>query len=289
MFKQAVGSVRHNLSSPFLSDLLKRVDAVTLRALKAPKAPAAPAKKAAKPKKPTAAAAKPAPEPQVAKVTIADHPLNTKNTFGQFQDRQERGQRAPRTQRTNAPRGPRGDRPPRRDQKRTAKGPARKVESSKSTGSGAPLKELHAEPLVPRLGGNTFLYGKPVSLAILPSSRVAAVTKDALVASKYPYKLPKLVIAQLPEAHPNQFILQQLSFSVLVNPEQFKERYAAVVKGEPVVVADGKFAGNAAAQFAKHQVSQNGDLSLQQRQQVFDVVTGGKSLQEVFKEAAWTK
>lgn len=299
-------SVRHNSTSPFLSDLLKRVNAVTSRAneIVEKSATQALSLKAKKSKAP-AKTAKPGPgsTPEPARlpksdVQILNHPM--RNRFGQnregearFEQRGQdgaraRGPRGPRVARTNTAKPTEGAAQKRNNAKRSTRGQGRGIKLRTDEKPTIPVKELHAVPLTPLVSGNTFLYGKPVSLVISPSSRAAALAKEALVESKYPYKLPKEVIADIPAKHPNRFILQQSSFSVLVNPEQIKSRYAHMVQGKPLVIDASKAKGKD-SQFVSQQILQNGDLSLSQRQLLFDVATGLKLAQEMFKGAAWNK
>lgn len=299
-------SVRRNSTSPFLSDLLKRVNAVTNRANEmvvdksGGQTQALKAKKSKASTKTTKSGSAPAPEPTrlpKSDVQILNHPM--RNRFGQNRDGEvrpdqrgqdgvrARGPRGPRAVRTNAAKSNEGATQKRNNAKRSTRGQGRSLKP-RSDEVSVPVKELHAVPLAPQVSGNTFLYGKPVSLVISPSSRAAALAKEALVESKYPYRLPKEVIANIPARHPNRFILQQSSFSVLVNPEQIKNRYAHMVQGKPLVIDTSKAKGND-AQFVDQQILQNGDLSLNQRQLLFDVATGLKLAQEMFKNAAWNK
>lgn len=155
------------------------------------------------------------------------------------------------------------------------------------TTSALPLKTIVALPLEPKITGDTFLYGKPAAMGIHLGSRVAAVSKRVLLESKYPYKLPLAIIQQLPPRRPdtNQFIATSdysLDVDVLLLASKVKE----VVKGETAVLETGKKL-SAVQTEACDELMRNSTITVAQKQMIYDLSNGVKSVNDVLKTAAW--
>lgn len=156
----------------------------------------------------------------------------------------------------------------------------------------APTKKLEIPSSVEyTINGDTFLYGKIASVNPCVTSRVASITKEALVNSKYPYLVPRELIEQAPESA-NKFLLQK-NYSLEVDVAQLQSRFEAVVKGK---IDDVEFETKGKpvealkeADFTKLEILKNGSLGVAQRQLLFDAVNGVKSPKELIAGACWVK
>ncbi|ODV80894.1 uncharacterized protein CANTADRAFT_4888 [Suhomyces tanzawaensis NRRL Y-17324] len=291
-------------NSVFLSDLFKRIEEVTAKTkdIKPAERPKKTFNKK-KPlnKKPATLAAKPAPQQPQNVIKVQDHSLM--NSFGQSYAQfattggAPRGPpRTPRTPRAPGVRTARGPRPPRSDapapsaarpapQRQARPTRQRALDTSEKDGK-VPSKKLVAQPLVPQLGGNTFFYGKLTTVNPCVTSRVASITKEALLKSKYPYLAPKHIIDHLPEGPQNKFLLQN-NYSLEVDQDAFTSRFNEVVKGTPQQINVG--VKGAQAEFTRAEIMKNGTLNVANKQTLFDIVNGLKSPKDLFANAAWAK
>lgn len=290
----------------FMADLMKRIDSINERSKVAHQqrlqlADKQKQKQTQKENKPvkTAAKSKPKAVPVVAKrqerVVVKDHPL-LRNAFKLMDElnfqKPHDGKRSmqPRTNTRNGSgsgfgaRNSSGPRFAARNSPRTA---ARlrlpKKDAARPETTPVQLKQVVATNLKPEIRGDDFFYGKVATFNATPSLRVASVAKDCLLESRYPYLLPKAVIATAQaDAPQNRFILQK-TWSETVEPEFLADRVRKVVKGQPDIIKLGKKAD----QFSAGLLQRNGDLSLLQKQTIYDVVSGVKSLQSLTETAAW--
>lgn len=304
-------TAQKNDSALFLSDLMKRIDninAKTKKIAELKKQPSAPTSKAGSPKKAGAVkktqdAAKAAPATraprsnfrQEKKITIKDHPLS-RNTFKLMDEANfKKTDRAP-ARRSGAPRS--GNPPSRNAESRLAAGPGQKARPQRpkrvDLAKKGPaverivLKDLVVKDYRPSIGGDDFFYGKPATLATSLTSRVAAVAKEALLESKYPYKLPKSIIDKLDSSFAgNKFILQK-DFNLDVDATKFGDRINKVVRGQVDTIELGKNP-EATSVFTANQLARNGDLTIAQQQTIYDVASGLKSAKLLLEGAVWNK
>lgn len=229
------------------------------------------------------------------KVQVTDHPLFNAKIETRGPNRQGSGYKGPRAPRTGGAGGASatssagGARPAKRTTR--PREPRRQkaidVQPIKS-------KNITYGPYKPQLDSNTFLYGKVTSFNNCTTARVASVAKEALLDSKYPYMLPKDIVNNLaPGVTRNRFLLQS-NFTLDVNTEKLSTRIKEVVKGEvaDLPVDKSKFKDPEAlksAFFTKQQLMKNGDLSLADKQKIFDVASGLKTPKQLVENAHWAK
>lgn len=154
-------------------------------------------------------------------------------------------------------------------------------------------KEVEPEVRKPSINGDTFFYGKSAASLFGTSSRVSAVAKETLLKSRYPYKLPKLIIDSVtPGIHGNKFLLQK-DWNLEVNPEELKGRLNEVVKGqtEKLTVDKKKTPQNIlpAMEAAAQQLVKNGTYSMAQKKMVLDAASGFTSPKQLLENAHWLK
>lgn len=309
-------------SSGFLSDLMKRIDTINMKTEKIAQNQTQSAgfqqkrtsgsqktqKKAFSPSKSINATAR---APAKAKIAIKDHPLSSnmfklmdeKNFLGMSRQGPRQGPR--QGARKGQFQGAKTDgnaqtRPQQRTQTFGDRKPgARRVGGNKRTpfnqkrgrtarpASIVP-KKLQSAALKPAVTGDVFLYGKPAKLGVSTSSRVAAVTKECLLKSQYPYKLPKSIIDGMDEGFSGNKFLLQKDYDLTVDPEHFQDRIKKVVRGETEELVVSKKA-SLAEQDTHRGLVANGSLNMENKQTIYDMVTGLKSAQDLLKNAAWNK
>lgn len=312
---RAYSSVQKNDSAMFLSDLMKRIDSINTRTKRI-----AEAKTSAKPepkgqkRKPVATKSatktstktsdskansttpKLRARKENARIPVKDHPLS-RNTFKLMDEsnfkRPERSRRAnPPSRSQTKPAaatsgGPKPSARTGRSQMARAR-PPRRADSGSAAPGRIVQKELVVKDYKPAVSGDDFFYGKPASLAFSTSSRVAAVAKETLLESKYPYKLPKSIIDKLDSSFAgNRFILQK-DYSLDVDVAKFGSRINLVVKGQVDTINLGK-KPVATSVFTATQLARNGDLSIAQQQTIYDVASGQKSAKLLVETAVWNK
>lgn len=286
----------------FLSDLMQRIDTINARTMKlsetkaaaAPKTPKSPkqgqskAQKTQKQQKPAQVKSK---KPSVAegtKIAVKDHPLS-RNTFKLMDESnfKPRNTRNPESRNAGARQRQQPATKPLAPRKKPQVG---RVRAGAKTPVEGPIvsKDLVASSLKPSITGETFFYGKPTTLTTGTTSRVAAVAKETLLESKYPYKLPKSIIDKLDDSFTGNKFLLQKEYSLDVDVAKFGDRIKKVVKGEVDQVELGK-KPEATAVFTAAQLMQNGDLDLAQKQTIYDVAAGLKSAKLLVENAAWNK
>lgn len=293
----------------FMADLMKRIDSINERSKVAhqqrldlaDKQKQKQAQKLAKTAK-TAKAAdtpKPRPAPVVAKrqerVVVKDHPLlrNAFKLMDELNFQKPQGAKRNTQPRANARHaagasaGARNGAGPRFAARNSPRSAARlrfpKKDAAAPESPAVQLKQVVVTSLKPELRGDDFFYGKVATFNATYTLRVASVAKECLLESRYPYLLPKAVIASAPaDAPQNRFILQK-TWTETVEPDFLADRVRKVVKGQP----DNIELGKKPDQFSAGLLQRNGDLSLLQKQTIYDVVAGVKSLQSLTETAAW--
>lgn len=297
---RAYSTAQKNESALFLSDLMKRIDSINTRTKRisetqaAQKIEASEQKKPApqrpnKSKKPQSAKndSKPA-SPQTfaartrgAKIAVKDHPLS-RNSFKLLDESNfKKAERGPR--RANPALRNSESRPKPKNNRPLRNSPVRDTKAERVV-----QRELVVENYKPAVGGDDFFYGKPASLAVSKSSRVAAVAKETLLESKYPYKLPKLIIDGLDTTFSgNKFILQN-DYNLDVEPVVLGAKVNKIVKGQVDQIEMGA-KPVATLVYTASQLSRNGDLSLVQKQTIYDVASGLKSAKLLVEGAVWNK
>lgn len=281
----------------FVSSLMERIDSINQRSKKLASANAASPKQANKPR-PAQKAAPKAPVRQT-KIVVKDHPLAgnsfASSAFSLMDESNVRGNRGPRTpaqgdarrrpagaERKSAPR--QGKKP---FERKTGRRTAATAKEDKPVQK-VVQKELVSHPLRPQLSVDEFFYGKPAKLATTVRSSVAAVAKEALLESKYPYKLPRSIVEKLDDGFTgNSFILQK-DWNLEVDPAVLGERIKRVVKGEAEGIVASKDAP-AAVRAAERELMRSGDLSTLQKQTIYDVASGLKSARLLVENAVWNK
>lgn len=286
----------------FLSDLMQRIDTINARTLKLSETKADQAQKPLKAPKQTQKQTQKAqraqkqaqakvPKPNAfegTKIAVKDHPLS-RNTFKLMDESNFKPRNARNPESRNA--GARQKQTPQARTQAPRKKPqvARKRAAAKSPVEGPIVsKELVASGLKPSITGETFFYGKPTTLTTCTTSRVAAVAKETLLESKYPYKLPKSIIDKLDGSFTGNKFLLQKEYTLEVDAARFGDRIRKVVKGEVDQVELGK-KPVASSVFTAAQLMQNGDLDLAQKQTIYDVASGLKSAKLLVENAAWNK
>ncbi|KAJ9112971.1 hypothetical protein QFC19_000528 [Naganishia cerealis] len=234
------------------------------------------------------------------KVQVADHPM----AYQAFNALKESGPKhsGPRQNRSSAPRGTsqHNSRSPRTSRTSGSENsgqrrPQRVTSRQRSPVVAKPLKSktVSSGPLVPQLSGETFLYGKVTSVSANLSSRVAAVTKEALIKSQYPYKLPKSIIQNLDDAPKNKY-LAQANYNTDVDAEKLATRINEVVRGQ-VTELNGSLDHLKSpeeirmAEFAKAQLMKNGDLDLPSKTLIYNIASGLQSPKSLMEGKHWVK
>lgn len=309
----------------FLSDLMKRVDAIaarsdSIREIQKQNAEKSKASQKTKSKKKSGDFSKntqPAPAKiptRNVKLSVNDHPLS-KNAFsmmdeGNFKSSgQNRNTQRPReNQRTRENQGqrlsealrPRNTREARPQDRRTGRSQrdrrprsfANNAKAGANAVSQTTTKEIKPQPYKPAVNGDTFFYGKATSSLASPTARVSAVAKEALLKSHYPYKLPKLIIEGVaPGIHGNRFLLQK-DWNLKVDPAQLGNRMKEVVKGQAQQVVPAKATPKLVMPVVKDAAQvlmKNGTYSIAQKQTVLDVVGGVTSPKQLLEGAHWVK
>lgn len=279
--------------SMFLTNLLSRIDKISSTTKKiAEKQGSVGSSGKNRPLETRARASAPGEKPFKArseKVQVSDHPLfNAKLENRPSRGSGYKGPRQPRVPRTGGSAsgaGKPGNRPARTREPRRQR--VIDVQPIKS-------KSLTYGPYQPQLNNSTFLYGKATSFNNCTSARVASVAKEALNDSKYPFLLPKDIVNKLaPGVTRNRFLLQS-NFTLDVNAAKITTRIKEVVKGEfaDLPLDKSQFKDPEAlksALFTKQQLMKNGDLSMADKQKIFDVASGLKAPKLLVENAHWSK
>jgi hypothetical protein len=226
------------------------------------------------------------------RVVVANHPL--RNTFGQrntsFSNSYISATKSftPPTQSSG---GPRKQSSPRSSNKpfnqRRPRTPAKKKPVFVSE---IKTKQLTSKPLTPNVNGDLFLYGKPTTVVACTTSRVAALAKEALIDSNYPYKMPKSIIDTIkPSPSKNQYLLQK-NWSTTLNEDKLASRFDKVVLGKTdQLTVPKELASDGQAMSSNHLLMKNASISLQDKQTMFDVINGIKSVDAITKNAPWNQ
>lgn len=298
----------------FLSDLMKRVDAIaarsdSIREIQKQNAEKAKGAQKTQPKKKSGEFSKKQ-QPTLAKkptrnvkLSVSDHPLS-KNAFsmmdeGNFKSSgQNRGPQRPRENQNQGQRQrnarearPQDKRAGRAQRDRRPRSFANNIKATKIE-SQAATKEVKPLPYKPVVNGDTFFYGKATSSLASPTARVSAVAKEALLKSHYPYKLPKLIIDSVaPGIHGNRFLLQK-DWNLNVDAKQLGNRMKEVVKGQAQQVTPDKATPKPLLPVVKDAAQvlmANGDYSIAQKQVVLDTASGVTSPKKLLENAHWVK
>lgn len=299
----------------FLSDLLNRIDKIAVNSKKIMETE----KQAKKLQRQTGKAAKnedkrantrsakalkpnsSAPEPQGVtqsrkrsqKVQVTDHPM-AYQAFNALQDSgKSQSPRQNRSSKSAAQSNPRRrtPRPSGNAQTKQRRTPTR---TDRQASKPVQQKAITSGPLEPKVSADTFLYGKVLSVSPSLASRVASVTKDTLIKSHYPYKLPKSIIQSLDDAPKNRFIAQA-DYNIQVDGQELAEQINQVVRGQTTELDIGpadQFLDKEQermAKFAQGQLMKNGDLDISSKKLIFSVASGLQSPKSLLDGKHWVK
>lgn len=154
-------------------------------------------------------------------------------------------------------------------------------------------KSLTTGPLKPDVDADVFLYGKISSVSPCLTSRVASVTKELLIKSQYPYKLPRSVVDSLEDTPTNRFLALN-TYSTEVDGQALAARISEVVRGKAPELATEqpqKSSPEAAkmAAFARSQLMKNGDLDLVSKELIYKVASGLHTPKSLLEGKHWAK
>lgn len=283
----------------FLSDLLARIDAIPERvaAQKKENELARSQVKAAGSKKANTTTLR-APHnvastrSQNMRINVADHPLATFNEGSFAKNNNRRGANSNRTQQNSG-----GAHSHNRLQSRFG---AKRTPTRRTAPKRKPLvqqeerssKELVYGPAEPKLGATELFHARSSKLNHSVPARVASVSKEILIESKYPYTFPPEVVANAP-TRANNFVLQnnyttnfisndylhgQLESKVLGRVAQISLDEAKVPKG----LKDHAF-------FTRKNLQLNPTMNAADKQRVFDTVSGIKSVSSLVASCHWVR
>lgn len=225
------------------------------------------------------------------RIRVKNHPLAT-NTFKEmdssnFNSRNNNSENRTNNNRRSFPR--KSNRPPIR---RTFKPSIKSITQDQTIVS----KKIESKPLQPILNANTFFYGKPVSLITGNiNNKLSAVSKQLLIDSKYPYKLPKEIINSInSEFNGNRYILQKNWNLNVVNNKSLTAKINSIVKGKvntsvSLDLNKGKLTNEPLANDINNKLMKNGNLSMNQRKKIFNLTNGLVDYKKLFINAAWNK
>lgn len=281
----------------FLSDLMKRIDSINSRSVQIKKNVdrAAARVKTPKPSKFDQ------PKRQSERIKVKDHPLSS-NTFKLMDDSNFRTQRTGNNRTSFQPRDgsksregafrPRdgGSKP-----KSRSTGPkkfSRTVKKSFGKAQEIVSKDLVPVSYQPSVSGDTFFYGKPASVVNCVTSRVAAVAKETLLKSNFPYKLPRSVVSNLDSQCKNPYILQK-NFNLGVDAKVFTERLNEVVKGQRKELEFDESTVEksmvAPLRVTRDILTRNGSYGLADKKTVLGVASGSITVRSLLANAHWNK
>lgn len=266
----------------FLSDILNRIEKLNISKTRntETKPQSNKAGNKTKPTQQRSASQNQSYRPREPAVKVQDHPLYSnkfRNMTPNSRPQKSSGPSRPRTGTNN--------RAPRAPDSRASK--PRMPRSRGTTRRSDPLeapsmisKEVTGQDYKPTLPTNSFMYGKSTNFQINLASRITSIAKKQLLKSKYPYMLPKHIIENAPEEVDNKFLLSK-SYSLELDPSTIKNDINAIVKGvSPNLSANSPVA---------HSLNQNPDLSLSQKETMFNIISKPKNLNSLFKDAHWSK
>ena len=151
-------------------------------------------------------------------------------------------------------------------------------------------KDLDSKYLKPEIKPEHFFYGK--SPSIITSSvktRLASIAKMTLIDSKYPYMLPKEIIAKAPTHSTNKFILRK-NWNVEPAVDVLSRRVNTIGlgKAESVKIESDKKNSSVLLK-AAHDININGSYTLEQKQSLINTVAALDKIKNVFDGAHWKK
>ncbi|CAK7901265.1 hypothetical protein CAAN1_11S02146 [[Candida] anglica] len=151
-------------------------------------------------------------------------------------------------------------------------------------------KELVHGPYEPELNATLF-HDRSSNINHSLTSRVASVTKEILLESKYPYKFPRQVIEAAPKEG-NPFVLQN-NYNADVSSEVLKQKLNATVKGKVVEIdlQENKIPKGLKnhAIFTKKNLMMNPDFNVETKQKVYNVVSGISPVSSLVEGCHWIK
>lgn len=268
--------------SPFLTDILARIEKINLNKNLIKKPTESKTKNSSKGtqnKSSQQSSSAPTEVKRPTKIVFDQHPMFSsrldKTKFSKDNkvlDATQRTSRGPRKATGTAPRKP--------TQFKKSSGPKKPLRASKSDSSTAIIsREAVSKSYRPSLA-NQFLYGKATNLQISLTSRITSVIKSQLLNSKYPFNLPKSIIDNAPETAENKFILSKSSFSLELDENKVKNDIDTIIKGEGQYVE--------VKSVAEQSLNKNPTMSYEQKLQAANIVNA-KSLKNVFDNAHWNQ
>lgn len=208
-------------------------------------------------------------------VKIEEHKTHPFASEAPGSDRFDRTRRAPRTTR---PQMGQSERPPRTNTGRPQRErPARTQDKGSKEVKTLISRDVTAKEYKPSLK-NHFLYGKSTNVQFNPTSRITSLIKTQLLDSKYPFKLPRSIIENAPAETDNKFLLSSSSYSLDIDEKKLNLDVNRIVRGKPDNV-QGK-------SLDVQLVNKNSTLSLDKRTAIVNLVKN-KNLKDVFKDAHW--
>lgn len=305
-----------------LSDLLSKIDRITATNTRIKEKTAKPVKQAKPGKKQANKGTKQSKsfEPPAAsnsqRIRVKNHPLaqnsfqlmdssNFGNRQGQPRNGQVRdGQRRDGQRRDGQPRSNDGQRRGNDNRGQQTKGPndrPRRPLNTRKPPASIPTKDqvivskkLVTTSLQPQISAETFFYGKPASVITgNPSTGLSSVTKQFLIESNYPYKLPKHIINSVdPSKRGNQFLLQKDWTFKKIDAQSLSSRINEMVKGKAVTnLVDAKAFKNkedlSRAVAINAELMRNADYSIEQKTVVFNAASGITSPKALVANAHW--
>lgn len=290
-----------NKANPgFLTDLLARIDAIPERIAQRDQqkaaTKAAPALNTSSPQTSTRGGN--------ARVSVADHPLalfNDSKGFGNRRNSRNNNNRPNNNynnnnsnNNNNNPARQNGSKPFGGPRRMSPRNPKRIVSSDKRVREQTveSCKKITAEPSQPKLDAAALFYGRSSKLNHSTTSRVASVSKEILLESKYPYHFPQHVIENAP-VHGNKFVLKNNFSTKTINNETLKLKLNSKVLGqiEEINLKEKEIPKGLKdhAIFAKKGLQLNADFSASEKQRVYDVVSGIKPVSSLVEGCHWIK
>ncbi|CAI5757741.1 unnamed protein product [Candida verbasci] len=150
-------------------------------------------------------------------------------------------------------------------------------------------KSLSSAPFTPKIIPEDFFHNKIPTVQSTISQRFSSISKLALLESNFPFRLPKEVIEKAPKSTRSKFILSKSSWNLTPNATKLSDRLKTMYYGQiPQLNTDGVSTGELSTVTSSY-LNNNGNLQLQQKQSMFDIINGKVNLKTIFKDAHWKK
>jgi hypothetical protein len=282
----------------FLSDLLARIDAIPERvaaqkkenelARTQVKANASKKANTTTPRVPHNVASS---RSQNMRINVADHPLATFND-GSFAKNNRRGPNSNRTQQTSGGAHSHNRLQSRFGAKRTPtrRPPPKRKPLVQQDERGS--KELVYGPAEPKLGATELFHARSSKLNHSVSARVASVSKEILLESKYPYTFPTEVVANAP-THANNFVLLNNYSTDFISNDYLHEQLESKVLGKMALINldEAKVPKGLKdhAFFTRKNLQLNPTINAADKQRVFDAVSGIKPVSSLVAGCHWVR